>query len=145
MADGSTIPVKVDGHWNEPVASYYKQKCQFGLYQALHRIRPHNKRDYDRHIFIFTNMPIPGVEVEGLLGKKVARLAKVIKVLGDQLELKGEITAPELAELVATSAGESLEALTRWVQRNVQRLAEDVGATLEEGKRGRPYRFVKAV
>ena len=29
------------GYWTEPVVSYYRQKCQAGLYQALHRIRPY--------------------------------------------------------------------------------------------------------
>ena len=42
MRDGQLEAVMVKGYWNEPVASYYRQKCQFGLYQALHRIRPYN-------------------------------------------------------------------------------------------------------
>jgi hypothetical protein len=45
MRDGSRVPVNVGGYWKPPVASYYRQKCQAGLYQALHRIRPYTEQN----------------------------------------------------------------------------------------------------
>ena len=98
MGGGRTEPVKVGGYWKEPVASYYRQKCESGLYQALHRIRPYLVEPGDkRDIFIFTNMPIPDVKVEHLLGKTTDRYQTAIDVLNDHLDNQGECMVPELA------------------------------------------------
>jgi len=58
MRDGLPEPVKVGGYWEEPVKSYYFQKCQAGLDQSLHRIRPYIDREYDRHISICSNLEL---------------------------------------------------------------------------------------
>ena len=83
MLDGSRVPVVVGGYWQEPVASYYRQTCQFGLYQAVHRIRPHlTKPDDERHIFIFTKMPVKDAVVDELL-RDPSRVAQEQRVAAE--------------------------------------------------------------
>lgn len=67
MRDSRKFGVQVYGTWKSPAADYYRQKCQAELYQAVHRLRPYIPRRYQRDIFIFTNMPVQGVEVDEVL------------------------------------------------------------------------------
>jgi hypothetical protein len=149
MRDGSRVPVNVGGYWKPPVASYYRQKCQAGLYQALHRIRPYTEREYDRHIFIFTNMPIPGVKVDHLLRdaevERIAgRLEQVIAALDDRLAAKGECKVPELANLL-TNEGESPRTVGQWIGKRAVALAEATGSTFIPGKGRHPGCFARRV
>jgi hypothetical protein len=144
MRDRPNEPVTVGGYWKEPVASYYRQKCQAGLYQALHRIRPLIRPNDDLHIFIFTNMPIPGVKVEHLLRSEARqeiaqRGDRAVAALNSQLEQRGECTVPELAALLASEGDDVL----RWVQRHALELAEATDSTFEKGGGRRPGRFVR--
>ena len=140
MRDGSKVPVMVGGYWNEPVASYYRQKCQWGLYQALHRIRPYNPRNYERHIFIFTNMPIPDVPVDHLLGPWGQRFDLSLDTLRQTLDKAGECTTTELADIL-TANGQ--EGATRWVQRNVEALYAAADCEFVPGSGRNPGRFVR--
>lgn len=146
MRDGEKVPVRVGGYWDEPVASYYRQKCQFGLYQALHRIRPYIPQDYDRHIFIFTNMPVPDVLVDDLLRdhKKVAIDARWLDALGyidSQLSAHGECLVPDLARGLAAKEGVEGRSVAKWIANNGTSLAEKLGVTYTPGSGKRAGRF----
>ena len=67
MRDEREYGISAWGFWTPPVSDYYWQKCQAELNQAIHRIRPYRAKDYDRHIFLFTNMPVPGVLVDDVI------------------------------------------------------------------------------
>ena len=147
MRDGSIAQVEVKGHWKEPVASYYKQKCQFGLYQAIHRIRPYIDKEYDRYVFIFTNMPIPGVVIDDVLrseeGERIAdRATKAASTLNEQLESNGACDVPDLAEAI-TGEGERQRTVSKWIGENSQRLAADTCSIYTSGQGKRPGRFTK--
>ena len=146
MRDGSEVPVQVGGYWDEPVASYYRQKCQFGLYQALHRIRPYIHQDYDRHIFIFTNMPVHDVVVDGLLRdqQKVAidaRWQEAAVYIENALAEGRECLVPEVAQALAAKEGVDGHTVAKWIGNNGAGLAEYIGVTYTQGKGRRPGRF----
>ena len=122
MRDGQKVAVEVGGYWTEPVASYSRQKCRFGLHQALHRIRPYIEHADERHIFIFTNMPIPGVKVDYLMrdqqGEQIAeRLQRAIGILNGQLNQRKRCTVPKLGRLLA-SDGEVGRTVNKWIGEN---------------------------
>lgn len=148
MRDGPPVPVTVGGYWAEPVASYYRQKCQFGLYQAVHRIRPYLVKPGDeRHVFIFTNMPVQDVKVADLLRdaeseRIVNRFDRAIAALTEQLDAKGECTVPELAGLVVLE-GEDERSMGRWVGENGEKLAAATGSIFTAGDRGRSGLFAR--
>lgn len=148
MREGLNVPVTVGGYWKEPVASYYRQKCQSGLYQALHRIRPYLvKPDDERYVLVFTNMPVPGVKVDHLLRTEERRrlderFEKAVSVLKQQLAQRGECTVPELAGLLAAE-GVDTRSVTTWIRRNAEGLAAATGARYEPGKGGRSGRFIE--
>ena len=149
MRDGLPEPVKVGGYWEEPVKSYYFQKCQAGLYQSLHRIRPYIDREYDRHIFIYTNMPIEGVKVDHLLrdeeSERIAdRFERAVAVLSERLKEKGTCSVPELAEIIAMD-GEDVLSVRRWIGQNGNgdKLAEATGSAFIAGKGKRPGRYAR--
>ena len=148
MTNGDQTPVEVGGYWKGDLGRYYAQKCQFGLYQALHRIRPYIDREYDRYIYIFTNMPIPGVKVYGLLRTEkdkeiLARRERVVEAIMEACELGTEIMAPELAQIVAIEGDDNHSTIARWIQRNGNVLAKMAGATYEKGKGGHHGRFLR--
>ena len=143
MRDGRRVSVKVGGYWKEPVASYYQQKCQAGLYQALHRIRPYLvEPDDERYVFIFTNMPIPCVKVDHLLGETAVKLQKVVDALRERLDATGGCSVSELKALIASWGVKPLAA-ARWVQRYTTQLATASDAVFEAGKGSKPGRFVR--
>ncbi len=145
MRDGSRARVEVSGHWDEPVAAYYRQKCQSGLYQALHRIRPYIPKDYERHIFIFTNMPVPDVKVDHLMhseekGRMEARFARAVDIIVESVAENGECLVPQLARQIALE-GEDARTVTRWVNANGDALAEATRTRFNRGRGRRPGRF----
>jgi len=146
MRDGPPVPVTVGGYWAEPVASYYRQKCQFGLYQAVHRIRPYLVEPGDeRHVFIFTNMPVQDVKVAHLLrdaeSERIAdRRDRTAIALGEQLAESGGCTVPELAAMVCED-GEDVGSVRRWIGENGTALAEPSNSDFLPGNHGRPGRF----
>lgn len=150
MRDGSMHPVRVGGYWNEPVYSYYRQKCQYGLYQALHRIRPYIPKDDDRYIYIFTNMPVPDVLVEGVIqtqqGQRIDDMGeRAVEAIQDALAERSEATVPEIAQVI-TLEGENQRSNERWIADggNGERLARAAGAVFERGRGRRPGRFMRA-
>ena len=145
MRDGTTPAVKVGGYWSGIVARYYKQKCQSGLYQALHRIRPYIDRDYQRHIFIFTNSPIDGVLVDELLrDEEVLRIQDRVNTASDalveMLSAQESVTVPELSYRIGIQ-GENIRSLQRWINENGLLLAERSGSLFTPGKTRRPGLF----
>ena len=148
MRDGQHYPVTVGGYWAEPVASYYKQKCQFGLYQALHRIRPYVPRDYDRHIFIYTNMPVPGVVVDEVMTSEEdermkARWEAAVSALEELMAAGNQCSVPELATRLVEVEGSQKRALTEWVRAHATELAEATRTIYEPGDRGRAGQFAR--
>ena len=147
LRDGTRTAVQVRGEWIEPVASYYRQKSQSGLYQALHRIRPYIARDYDRHIFVFTNMPIPGVKVDYILRTEAqqrlhSRMQEAIACLIKQLDTRGECSVPELAGMVL-GGGENRRAIDTWITRRLAEIADATESTFVEGSAPRPGKFMR--
>ena len=150
MTDDSTTEVKVKGYWKEPVARYYQQKCQSGLYQALHRIRPYNDQPYDRHILIFTNMPIDGVEVDRLMiGEREAttsnRLDRAADFMLEQLGPSGEVTKKALVRHLEPSDKAKTLSIDRWVERESAALGAATDTVFMPWVvGGEPARFVRA-
>ena len=103
MRDGRTYRVQVYGTWNSPASEYYWQKCQAELYQALHRIRPYRPQKYARHIFLFTNMPVDGVEVDEVIPDTESWNWHVAQMVKELLNSQEEVTVKEIALRVAES------------------------------------------
>ena len=71
---------------------------------------PHNvDADDERHVLLFSNVPIPGVIVESQLmsiktKKSESRMALAIKVINEAVEMSGECTKAELAVALTGTA-----------------------------------------
>jgi hypothetical protein len=146
LRDGGEYRVVVGGYWKGQVGDYYGQKCEAELYQAVHRVRPFEPKPHDRHIFIFTNMPVLGVVVDELLRdpKKEgleAREARAKAILVEILGARGVCTVPELARRLAAEKGTNAHTLARWIDRNSQTLADATGSVYHPGSGRRPGRF----
>lgn len=140
--DGSTATVHVGGYWQEPVASYYQQKCQSGLYQAINRIRPYDDQDYDRHVFVYTNMPIPGIEVAQIMRTETdERFVRAVGFLDGYLDSVKECTVTELAQALGGSI--SQRSMQRWITRKGDSIAAEVGANFAPGHGRSPGMFVR--
>jgi hypothetical protein len=138
-AAGGKVPVHPKGYWSPPVSNYYLQKCAAGLFQALNRIRPYNRRDYERHVFVFTNFPIDGVKVTEYLDIDGRRWATATEHLREQTATE-EVSTTELAKVVM-DVGATEKAAKKWVQRNASELAELMGLAYTPGTGRRPGRF----
>ena len=143
LRGGGQYPVIVDGYWEPPVADLYEQKSQAELYQALHRLRPYEEREYERHIFVFTNMPIPDVKVDELLGRTAEFQWTVARKVKELLLDQPECTVPELA--AAGAGGAQGRTLTRRIGdgSNPQMIAALAGAVFERGRGKRPSRYAR--
>ena len=139
MVDGTKFPVVVKTYRGDAnLEAYYDQKCMFGLYQAIHRLRPLIRDDDEMHIFVFTDMPIPGVKVQEVLGPTATRFHLAVTTLISY----NELSVPRLAkELIERSFSES--AARRWVQREAEEIAKRAGYEFIPGIRGRSGKFVK--
>ena len=142
LRGGLRAPVSVGGYWSEPVASYYRQKCQYGLYQAMHRIRPYTEREYERHIYVFTNMPIPNVKVDVTLGNREGRLGRAVIVLDALLVERGECTVTELADRLEPEA--TGRSIPEWVRTNAEKLARLTTSNFTAGVGRRPGHFARS-
>ena len=147
LTDGSTATVQVSGYWNGLVASYFRQKCQSGLYHAVHRIRPYLVEPEDeRHIFIYTNMPVQDVVVDELLrGPESQRVFdrqnRAIQFLREELEESDRLTVRALAELLSPLEDLSIDTLLEWVWENGESLADEADLGFTPGHRGQVGRF----
>ena len=149
LTDGGTAAVQVSGYWNGQVANYFRQKCQSRLYQAVHRIQPYLVPPEDeRHIFIYTNMPVQDVIVDELIcgpesQRIVDRHERVMRFLGDELEESDRLSVRALAELLSPLEDMSIDTLLEWVQENGESLATEAGISFTPGHRGQVARFEK--
>lgn len=140
--DGSTATVNVGGYWHESVAGYYRQKCQFGLYQAINRIRPFEDHTYDRHVFVFTNMPIPGVKVaEFMRTESGERLVQAVEFLDGHFDLESECTVSDLGQALVGRI--SPASMRKWITNNGEIIAAEVGADYQPGIGRQPGKFVR--
>lgn len=137
MRDGRKFPVQVYGSWEPPVSAYYQQKCQAELYQALHRIRPYIRKRYDRHIFLFTNMPVPDAKVDEVLVDTAKNrnwpVAQKVKELLAGAEV---VTVKEVALLVAKD-GQNPRNVGKTIDNNGDAIAILAGAWFYRGTPGR--------
>ena len=149
LTDGGTAAVQVSGYWNGQVANYFRQKCQSGLYQAVHRIQPYLVASNDeRHIFIYTNMPVQDVVVDELIPgpesqRVVDRHDRVMRFLRDELEETDRLSVRALAELLSPLEDMSIDTLLEWVLENGESLAGEAGISYTPGHRGQVARFEK--
>ncbi|MCH7738401.1 MAG: hypothetical protein IH872_13500 [Chloroflexi bacterium] len=149
LTNGGTAAVQVSGYWNGQVAAYFRQKCQSGLYQALHRIQPYLVApDDERHIFIYTNMPVQDVVVDELIRgpesqRVVDRHDRVMQFLRDELEESDRLSVRALAELLSPLEDMSIDTLLEWVQENGESLAAEAKFSFMPGHRGQVARFEK--
>ena len=121
MRQGRKYKVQVYGVWNPPASEYYWQKCQAELYQAVHRIRPNIKKKYDRHILLFTNMPVQGVEVENIITCGTKYNDEVADLVRELLADREEVSTLEVA---------SMRAKDNQKPRNVQRTINNNGENI---------------
>jgi hypothetical protein len=140
LRGGISVPISVRGYWRGRVGDYYRQKVQYGLYQALHRIRPYIPTDDERHVFLFTKMPVPGVLVDELLGTKLERPLHTARALRNLLDTGGGCTGPELVASLKRG-GQLGRGDQKWIERHGEQLAESVGADFERGGPGRANRW----
>jgi hypothetical protein len=149
LTDGGTAAVQVSGYWNGQVANYFRQKCQSGLYQAVHRIQPYLVASNDeRHIFIYTNMPVQDVVVNELIPgpesqRVVDRHDRVMRFLRDELEETDRLSVRALAESLSPLEDMSIDTLLEWVLENGESLAGEAGISYTPGHRGQVARFEK--
>ena len=149
MRDGSKMPVEVSGYRDdERLQAYFRQKCQSELYQAVHRIRPHLVgQDDERFMLIYTNMPIPGVKVDGLLKSEEAeamdeRSEAAVEVIEEQVAQNGGCVKAGLAEALAASGYGGKRSIEKWIDRSVPHLEKATETRFEKRAPGRPARFV---
>ena len=137
MRTGQQYPVSVFGYWTRPASNYYHQKCQAELYQALHRIRPYIPSRYQRHIFLFTNMPVPGVEVDEVLVNTDSNWPwEVAQRVKQALANKEEVTAKVLAESLP-SGETTIRSLEKRIGNNGETIAVLAHAHYLRGRSGR--------
>ena len=147
MRNDNEVPVKVGGYFKENrLSAYFEQKCRWELYQALHRSRPLRvEPDRKQEIFIFTNMPIPGVRVDHLMRDEKKeeleeRFKRAITIVKEQLALNGLVTSPQIASVLA-GGDQNVRSIQTWVQRNASQIAEATDSCYIRGKGRRPSRF----
>ena len=129
MRDGRSFAVNTFGYWQPPVSNYYRQKCHAELYQAIHRLRPYRQRKYDRHIILFTNMPIKGVEVDHVLVDEDKNWKwDAAQELQKRLKTSSSVTPDQLYSAAKVS--------TRTIVNNADSIAILAGAWFFKGKRG---------
>ena len=147
LTDGGTATVQVSGYWNGTVASYFRQKCQSGLYQAVQSIQPYLvKPDDERHIFIFTNMPVQDVIVNEILRgpenqSVFDRKKRALQFLREEFAESDRLTVRALAELLAPLEDRSFDTLLEWVLDNAEDLAAEAGLEFTSGHRRQGGRF----
>lgn len=137
MVDGAEFPVSVHGYWNSLVSSYFKQKCQAELYQALHRIRPYDtSHKYDKHIYLFTNMPVQDTLVHRVMVDEGSWKWKVAQVVKERLGGHEESTVNDLAQVVG-EPGEKPRTVERRISDNGDAIAILAEAQFLHGTPGR--------
>ena len=151
LRDGNTAVVQVSGYWNGQVASYFRQKCQSGLYQAVHRIQPYLvEPDDERHIYIYTNMPVQDVVVDQLLrGPESQRISnrenRVLQFLREELEESDRLSVRAIAELLSPLEDLSIDTLLEWVSENGESLAAEADLEFIPEHRGQVARFQRSI
>jgi len=139
MKDGSVREVSIHGYEDSNVNRYHRQKTVYEMYQGVHRIRPHNVDAGDeRHVLLFSNVPIPGVIVESQLmsdkaKKSESRMSLAINVINEAVGVSGECTKAELSEALASDELKR-DSADKWIQRNRKKLAEATGTKFYGGK-----------
>lgn len=126
LRNGNEVKVKgIMGYANDGLNRLYLQKSRWELYQAFHRARPYLKGDSDSvtEVLVFTNVPIPDIEVDGFLGTDGPLFACLEKLLKEN----SEVTITELEDaLLAFEEDSSQRARTR-VKARIKRAAVSKG------------------
>ena len=128
------------------MSDYYYQKCQAEIYQALHRLRPHNKRRFPRYIILFTNIPVEGVKVDEILVDHSDWNWVVGQRVKELLAHNQEVSVEDVAASVATP-GQNIRSVTRGIDRKGEAIAILAEAWYYKGtpgKGGSRNRFAKS-
>ena len=134
LSDDRKYPVLEFGYGDNDVSAYYQQKSHSELYQAIHRIRPYRTKQYDRHIFLFTNKPVEGVLVSEILVDKGSWEWHISRIVQARLE---ETDAYEVSELILEVTGEEpSESVGRRIRRSGEAIAILAESKYERGKPG---------
>jgi hypothetical protein len=119
MRDGRDVPVKGWRYLDSRMQAYWVQKSPHELYQALHRCRPHRVGpDERKDVLVYTNMPIPGVVVDGFLGWE----GRCVRALEEILANKSMCSAPELARHILDE-NEKFNTVEMRIRRDAGKLA----------------------
>jgi len=130
LKNRGSVDVKVGGyHGDTRLNTYFRQKCQIELYQALHRCRPHQFQAVKpKEILIYTNMPIPGVHIDGALGWP----GRYATTLGKLLSKSTECSVPDLARAVIEPE-EEFNTVEIRIRRNTEPMAELAAVEWDDG------------
>lgn len=144
--DGNRIPVDVRVYTqDERLQAYFKQKCQWELYQALHRCRPFRADpNKEKTIFVYTNMPIPEFMIDDILvdehrQQMSDRLEHAVSLICQPINIR-VWTVPELAKKI-TIQGEDWRSVAAWIRDNYAELETMANVIYVAGKARRPGRF----
>ena len=131
LKSGGEITVKVGGYYSDSrLQDYFKQKCQYELYQAIHRCRPlRTKPNQKQSILVYTNIPIPEVPVDNALGW-LGRYAERLRLLMTESEA---CSVPHLARLVRQD--DKFNTVEISIRRHPKELAELAGVEWDSSAR----------
>ncbi len=155
MRNGNSVTVrKIGGYKDDRLQRLKDQKSKFELYQAFHRsrayLRPLDGQSVD--ILVFTDIPIPEVEVDGFMGFEGLLFSALEARLTDQDVVTIRQVVSDL--LASTGEDDSTTSRDRWrtrintaveqMDRDAGWLCEATGTSYVAGtSKGNPGRFVR--
>jgi len=120
---------------DERLAAYQRQVGDWEMYQAFHRARPHLRTaDDPLKVFVYSTIPIPGVNLTGFLG----RYGEIAGKLREVLTTAESIRPSKLAHFTLRD-GAKLNTEQRFIDRKKHRIAELAGAIYD--RESKTFRF----
>lgn len=151
LRDGGTANVDgLFGYADDRLHRLYLQKSRWELYQAFHRSRPliSGESEDQKDVLVFTNVPVPGVEIKGFLDKEGKVMDTLNRQLGESAISQGnyqQITNKDLVDVVLDdhpALWTTKDALNRWIRRESIWLASATRSEYVSGNgRGSPGLF----
>ena len=103
----------------------------------------------ERHIYIYTNMPVQHVVVDQLLrGPESQRISdresRVLQFLSEELKESDRLSVRAIAELLSPLEDLSIDTLLEWVSENGESLAAEANLAFIPEHRGQVARFQRS-